>query len=120
MVLDGDGSLLIQLGSLVSIASGAPPNFHHFVFESGLHATSGNQPVPGLGRFDLCALALGAGYPEALSFETVDQLRASLPGLFQKHRPLFVRLRIHREEPTRPWPRVSMAGQVQALRERLA
>ena len=37
MVLDGDGSLLMQLGSLVSIAESSPANFYHFVFANGLN-----------------------------------------------------------------------------------
>jgi sulfopyruvate decarboxylase subunit beta len=120
MVLDGDGSLLMQLGSLVSIASQAPPNFYHFVFENGVYETSGNQPLPGKGTFDLCKPALAAGYAQALSFESSEALRAALPAVFAARGPVFVRLVIDREYETQPWPRVSMAAQVQALRERLS
>src|SRR5690349_19987290 len=37
IVVDGDGSLLMQLGSLVTIAGAAPANFFHFVFENGVY-----------------------------------------------------------------------------------
>ncbi|MGH9847109.1 MAG: thiamine pyrophosphate-dependent enzyme [Blastocatellia bacterium] len=47
MVLDGDGCVLMQLGSLVTIAAESPPNFYHFVFENGRYETSGNQPAGG-------------------------------------------------------------------------
>ena len=40
IVMDGDGSLLMQLGSLVTIAGAAPENLYHFVFENGVYATS--------------------------------------------------------------------------------
>src|SRR5438552_18464034 len=53
IVVDGDGSLLMQLGSLVTIAGSAPENLFHFVFENGVYETSGCQPLPGEGRFDL-------------------------------------------------------------------
>lgn len=42
IVVDGDGSLLMQLGSLVTIAGAAPTNFFHVVFENGVYETSGS------------------------------------------------------------------------------
>ena len=36
LVFDGDGSLLMNLGSLVTIAGAAPTNLHHFVFANGI------------------------------------------------------------------------------------
>src|SRR3982751_2889636 len=62
MVLDGDGSLLMQLGSLVTIAGAAPANYYHFVFDNGLYETSGSQPLPAEGKFDLHEMARAAGY----------------------------------------------------------
>ena len=46
IVLDGDGSLLMNLGALVTIADMAPRNFIHFVFENNVYRTSGGQPIP--------------------------------------------------------------------------
>src|SRR5260370_18122099 len=46
IVVDGDGSLLMQLGSLVTIAGAAPGNFFHFVFENGVYETSRAHPLP--------------------------------------------------------------------------
>src|SRR5215216_8097775 len=46
IVLDGDGSLLMNLGSLVTIANAKPKNLVHFVFENGLYEVTGGQPVP--------------------------------------------------------------------------
>src|SRR5437763_9875508 len=60
IVVDGDGSLLMQLGSLVTIAGAAPENLYHFVFENGVYETSGAQPLPAEGRFDFVDLARGA------------------------------------------------------------
>jgi sulfopyruvate decarboxylase subunit beta len=120
MVLDGDGSLLMQLGSLVSIAAQAPPNFYHFVFENDVYETSGNQPLPGVGAFDLCQLAVAAGYPNAFSFEDAAELKESVEEIFATRGPVFVRLRIAREDRVTPWPRVSMAAEVQVLRDSLA
>ena len=47
IVLDGDGSLLMNLGSLVTIAEAAPTNFFHFVCENGTYEANGGHPIPG-------------------------------------------------------------------------
>ncbi len=70
IVVDADGSLLMQLGSLVTIAGAAPANLYHFVFENGVYETSGAQPLPAEGRFDLTEMARAAGYAHALKFSS--------------------------------------------------
>ena len=45
-VLDGDGSLLMNLGTLVTIAEVAPENLIHFVFENGTYEANGAHPHP--------------------------------------------------------------------------
>ncbi len=49
LVLDGDGCILMNLGSLVTIAGQAPKNLVHFVFEDGVYNTTGGQSIPGAG-----------------------------------------------------------------------
>ena len=46
LVLDGDGSLLMQLGSLATVAGAAPRNLVHFLFKNGVYHTSGAQESP--------------------------------------------------------------------------
>lgn len=86
-LLDGDGSLLMNLGSLVTIAAMAPKNLMHFVWENDAYDTTGGQAVPGAGLFDFAVIARGAGYPYAFVFDDVDALQTrikevlNLPGL---------------------------------------
>src|SRR5882724_10990432 len=47
VVLDGDGSLLMNLGTLVTIGEVAPPNFFHFVCQNGTYEANGGHPIPG-------------------------------------------------------------------------
>ncbi|MGH9843519.1 MAG: thiamine pyrophosphate-dependent enzyme [Blastocatellia bacterium] len=119
IVLDGDGCLLMQLGSLVTIAAESPPNFYHFIFENGRYETSGNQVLPGFGKFDFCRMALGAGYRQALSFDDAETLRQSLPQVFGSPGPALIRLGIGPDEPVTPWPDVTMTVQIKALRASL-
>src|ERR671935_892978 len=84
IVVDGDGSLLMQLGSLVTIAGAAPENLYHFVFENGVYETSGSQPLPAEGRFDLAQMAAAAGYADSRRFEDATEFAAALPGLLRQ------------------------------------
>jgi len=93
-VLDGDGSLAMNLGSLLSIAQAQPRNLVHFVFDDGAYTTVGGSPVPGSPTADHAAMARAAGYPAAAAFDDLATLQAQWPDLAAGARPLLVRLRI--------------------------
>jgi len=62
VVLDGDGSLLMNLGSLATIARYRPRNLIHIVFDNGsLLSTGGFDSHTASGLVDLAAIARGAG-----------------------------------------------------------
>ena len=63
VVLDGDGSLLMNLGALVTIAALAPKNLLHVVLQGSTYDTSGGQPTPGQGILDWATVAKGGGRP---------------------------------------------------------
>src|SRR5688500_12588488 len=52
IVIDGDGSLLMQLGVLATIAGAGATNLYHIVLVNRVYETSGNQPIPGSERVD--------------------------------------------------------------------
>jgi phosphonopyruvate decarboxylase len=121
IVVDGDGSLLMQLGSLVTIAGAAPPNFFHFVFENGVYETSGSQPLPAEGRFDLADMARAAGYAEVLAFDDGAAFARALPDVLRRRGPLFVSVRTEPEDGflVRSSAGTRLDVQMHALRERL-
>jgi phosphonopyruvate decarboxylase len=98
IVVDGDGSLLMQLGSLVTIAGAAPPNFFHFVFENGVYETSGNQPLPAEGLCNLQEMARAAGYPVSVQFDDGAEFATALPKLLRERGPVFVSVRTQPED----------------------
>jgi len=98
IVVDGDGSLLMQLGSLVTIAGAAPANLFHFVFENGVYETSGSQPLPGEGQFDLMEMARAAGYAHSLRFENAEQFAHALPDVLGRRGPVFISVRTEPED----------------------
>ena len=95
IVLDGDGSLLMNLGSLVTIAALAPTNLLHVVLQGSTYDTSGGQPTPGQGRVDWETLAKGSGYKTAATIETEDELTARWPGLLAAEGPAFVCIKVN-------------------------
>ncbi|HZO27780.1 MAG TPA: thiamine pyrophosphate-dependent enzyme [Chloroflexota bacterium] len=121
IVMDGDGSLLMQLGSLVTIAGAAPENLVHIVFENGVYATSGGQPLPAEGRLDFEVMARGAGFAHAARYDDAAAFKADLPGLLERRGPVFVTLQIEHEVGVPSGTRSAMMGQqLEALRKQLA
>ena len=73
-VFDGDGGLEMNLGTLVTIAEQQPRNLYHFVFENGMYATTGGQPIPGKDKISFSELARSAGYAAAYDFDDLEEL----------------------------------------------
>jgi thiamine pyrophosphate-dependent acetolactate synthase large subunit-like protein len=59
--LEGDGSLLMQLGSLTTVAALAPKNLVIVVMDNGIYQITGAQPTPAAGVADLVAIAAASG-----------------------------------------------------------
>ena len=100
MVFDGDGSLLMNLGSLVTIAAAAPGNLIHFLFENSCYEANGAHPLPNAAAVDFPALAQGAGIPRVAAFDTLETLQAAMPDLLALEGPVFVALRIVPGDPS--------------------
>ena len=59
--LEGDGSLLMQLGCLSTIATLRPKNLSMIVMDNGIYQITGAQPTPAATTTDLIAVAIGCG-----------------------------------------------------------
>src|ERR687887_197533 len=92
VVFDGDGSLLMQLGSLATIAGAAPRNLTHLLFKNGVYHTSGSQEIPGGGGVDFVQMANGAGYRAAYAIGDVAELQRRLPSLLRDEGPILAEL----------------------------
>jgi len=65
IALEGDGSLLMQLGCLATIATRAPKNLTMVVMDNGIYQITGAQPTPAAATTDIVAVAHGCGLPNA-------------------------------------------------------
>src|SRR3954471_7018208 len=78
VVLDGDGSLLMNLGSLATIATVAPPNLVVIVWDNELYGTTGGQPTATAQRSDLSLAAQALGLPQALAVRAPEDFAAAV------------------------------------------
>ena len=101
LVLDGDASLLMELGGLVSVAQAGPTNFFHFVLNNSIQfAGLGNLPTPGRSRTDFPTLARGAGYAATYRFDNLDLFRAAVREILAGPAPAFIELCVESDEAT--------------------
>jgi phosphonopyruvate decarboxylase len=98
IVLDGDGSLLMNLPSLVTIANAAPKNLVHFVVENGCYEANGSHPIPGQGRVSFAGFARAAGYPQVFEFDGINRFAAELPHVLAVPGPVFATLKIEADD----------------------
>jgi len=94
VVLDGDGSLLMNLGTLVTIGAAAPKNLIHFVSRNGSYEANGGHPIPGQQAIDFAGLARSAGYRHAESFSAIDDFAARMPAVLAAPGPTLVELHL--------------------------
>ena len=94
IVFDGDGSLLMNLGSLVTVANAAPANLHHFVFENGVYEVNGAHPTPAAGQVDFAAMATAAGYRDSRVFDDLETFETAVGEFLSGPGPAFAVMKI--------------------------
>jgi phosphonopyruvate decarboxylase len=121
LVLDGDGSLLMNLGSLVTIATVAPRNLVHFVCQNDTYEANGSHPIPGAGRASFAGFARAAGYRSVHEFDDLDAFAARIGAVLQEDGPVFVVLHVVAGEPyPQDFPALHDASLREAFRTALA
>ncbi len=88
IVLDGDGSLLMNLGTLVTIGAVQPKNFIHFVGHNGSYEANGGAPLPNKG-VDFAGVARAAGINSSHTFTDIDVFKSEIGTLLQAEGPIF-------------------------------
>jgi phosphonopyruvate decarboxylase len=94
IVLDGDGSLLMNLGTLVTIAHAAPKNLIHCLCQNGTYETNGAVRIPGQGNVSFTGLAREAGYAQTYAFDNLADWEHAVGDILQADGPLFVDLHV--------------------------
>jgi thiamine pyrophosphate-dependent acetolactate synthase large subunit-like protein len=103
IAVDGDGSLLLNLGALATVANAAPPNLIVLVFDNRSYASTGGLPTATAGPTDLAAIAQGAGIRGACTVNSVDAFRKAVEGAWHGGGPWVIVARVTGEtEPVGP------------------
>jgi thiamine pyrophosphate-dependent acetolactate synthase large subunit-like protein len=79
--LNGDGSMLMTLGTLATAVGSGAENYVLFVVENGSFEITGHQPIPGAGSVDFAALASAAGFSRVFRFDEAERFAAAVPDL---------------------------------------
>jgi phosphonopyruvate decarboxylase len=98
VVLDGDGSLLMNLGSLVTIGAAAPRNLVHFVARNGTYEANGGHPIPNP-KVDFAAMAGAAGYAHCHEFSELSSFEQQIGHVLSQGGPVFATLHVERSRP---------------------
>lgn len=120
VVVTGDGSVLMNLGCLVTLAS-CPAIVFLVLIDNEAYEVTGGQPTAGAGQIDFCALARGAGIKRAYCCRTAQEWRHVAPEALSGAGPVVVWLKVEARSGEGP-PRNArpMHEQIDRLREALA
>jgi len=94
MVIDGDGSLLMNLGSLVTIAEAAPPNQVHFVCQNNTYEANGFHAIPGADKVSFAGFARAAGIEKVYEFDELADFDQRIGTVLAEPGPVFVVLKV--------------------------
>ena len=76
-VIDGDGAMLMHMGSLAYIGSVGPKGFVHIVINNAAHETVGGMPTAAA-TINMTKIAKACGYKKAYKVETLEELDKTL------------------------------------------
>ncbi len=91
LVLDGDGAVLMKMGTLATAGMLSPRKFHHVVFDNGAYESTGGQITASHG-VDLALVALACGYQRADTTDNDRELVELLNEHFETDGPTFLRV----------------------------
>jgi thiamine pyrophosphate-dependent acetolactate synthase large subunit-like protein len=92
--LEGDGSLLMQLGCLSTIATLKPKNLSMIVMDNGIYQITGAQPTPAAAATDLIAVAIGCGLTNSTWAADEDDFERLIDQSLTASEPMLIGVRI--------------------------
>jgi phosphonopyruvate decarboxylase len=94
IMLDGDGAMLMHLGTAATIGQIASDNYVHIVLNNGCHESVGGQPTEGF-DIDLCHVANACGYKDVTLVTNEQQLQDWIAGSLNKPGKKFLEIRMN-------------------------
>jgi thiamine pyrophosphate-dependent acetolactate synthase large subunit-like protein len=94
VALEGDGSLLMQLGCLATVAMLGQKNLTMVVWDNGIYQITGGQPTASAATADLVAIARGAGIADAAWAADEEEFDRLVAAALEKGGPTLIAARI--------------------------
>jgi thiamine pyrophosphate-dependent acetolactate synthase large subunit-like protein len=120
IVVNGDGCMLMNLGSLVTLANN-PSNLYLLIIDNNQYEVTGGQPTAGAGHTDFAGLAHAAGIRRVYSFDNIESWRAAAGEALSGNGPVVITLKVvpkmGEKTPAPPRP---MAEQIARLKKALS
>ena len=106
VALQGDGDLLMNLGTLATEANQSPKNLIHVVWDNRMYAITGKQPTATAGKADLAAIATGSGFDPAkvARVETLAAFEKVFEQAWREEGPWFIHALITDDAPPKARP----------------
>ena len=99
-VFDGDGNILMNLGSLVTIGSKLPKNLVHVIFDNELHESTGRQPTSS-SKIDISKIAKVVGYT-VCKIKSVKNLNYTIKKILNKSGPILILIKVSKSNKKSP------------------
>ena len=93
LILDGDGNVLMSMGTLAMIASSAPKNLIHIVIDNEVYESTGNQRTLSH-EIRLEEVAKSAGYKQAMRVTRPEEIQPAYEKLYQAEGPVFLLIKV--------------------------
>ena len=94
IILDGDGSLLMRMGSLATVGYYKPSKFLHVVLDNEAYATTGGQ-VSSSKQTDFAKVAIAAGYKQSVTVDTVELIQEYWKKFYNTPGPSMLHIKIN-------------------------
>ena len=93
LIFDGDGNVLMAMGTLAMIASCAPKNLLHIVFDNEVYESTGKQRTLSQ-EIKLEEVARGAGYKHVQRATTREEIQPAYEKLYREDGPSFLPIKV--------------------------
>ncbi len=126
--LNGDGSMLMSLGTLTTIVESGVTNLILFVLVNGTYEITGNQRIPARESLDWCKMARASGFKRAYRFDKSKDYIQALSGILHSDGSAFVEVQVEpgeegpisrSEKEEAEYLKVSLAESARRLRKAL-
>jgi sulfopyruvate decarboxylase subunit beta len=94
--LNGDGSMLMTLGTLATVVAARATNLALFVIQNDSYEITGHQQIPAAAQIDFAQLAQGAGFERVYYFDHADDYEKQLPDALAGAGPVFITVRVEK------------------------